>query len=156
MKHLLEVTQKGAVLDKAALQRIGETDAIEIIESAEVDLSPLVVQAERVIQYASSLRDTIKKSPECLREVQENVKGGVNRVFGAKIEYIPVKTEYDFSKTPYWNELQDKISELKALQKEVEDFAKKTKEYSEISINGEMIGIYPAIKMQTEGIKVTL
>lgn len=92
-----------------------------IIDGAKSAL-PYFVAAK----YASEVLNSITKDAAikeiAIAEIEKFGKGGF-KMNGAQVE-TSSRSEYDYSNTPKWVELEEQIAYLRAMQKAIEDAAK--------------------------------
>jgi hypothetical protein len=66
-------------------------------------------------------------------------------------------SQYDYSNSNAWNTLEEQIKTLKAVQKDIEQIAKATKQKTTwIDADGVECDIYPAIRTGSETVKATI
>lgn len=92
--------------------------------------------------------------PETEREAMKH--GAKFDFLGTKCEWVPVFTEYDYSRDTDWGTLKADVEAAVAKQKERETFLKALDKPFERVENDEVITVYPAVKKQREGLKVTI
>lgn len=128
-----------------------------IIEGAKSAL-PYFIAAK----YASEVLDSIIKDAKikeiAVAEIEKYGKGGF-KMNGASVE-VSSRSEYDYSNTPKWCELEEQIRQLRALQKAIEDAAKAIPETLAatmiVTADGEEIMVYRPNRQSSAIIKTTL
>jgi len=66
-------------------------------------------------------------------------------------------TQYDYANSPAWVEIENQITTLKAIQKDIEQIAKATKQKTSwVDSDGVEWDIYPAIRTGSETVKATI
>lgn len=124
---------------------------IKNIEDGNFNVLEFQVKAKFLIEV---LNNALKKTREdAIRDVE---KGNTNYL-GAKLEIAETGTKYEYSTNQDWQELENKIVELKKQQKEIEDLIKIATKKGVAIVNpttGETI--MPVKKESTSSYKVTL
>jgi hypothetical protein len=127
--------------------------ASEIVENAIDPMKQLAV-VSKVQLLCKELEAGLKKS--CLNEIQ-TYEGQKTNILGVEFAQAEVGTKYDYSASPIWSELEEKIVSLKAQQKEHEDFLKALKSKTQIlTDDGEVIELFPPAKSSSTSIKLTI
>ncbi len=129
--------------DMAALVREGHVDPIQV--------RVLISAWEKAFK---SLKTAIEA--EVAREAAKH--GKTFDFMGAKCEWVPTYTAYDYSRDVTWSNFKDAVEKATAKQKEREAFLKTVKEpFTQLDEpTGELITVTPPIKTQTEGLKITI
>jgi hypothetical protein len=129
--------------DMAALVQQGHVDPIQV--------RVLISAWEKAFK---SLKTAIE--PEVAREAEKHGKSF--EFMGAKCEWVPTYTEYDYSRDVTWENLKQAVEKATEKRKEREAFLKTVKEpFKQVDEEtGEVMQIYPPVKKQTEGLKITI
>lgn len=129
--------------DMGALVKEGHVDPIQV--------RVLISAWEKAFK---SLKTAIE--PETEREAAKH--GKAFDFMGAKCEWVPTYTAYDYSNDVTWNNFRVKVEEATAKQKEREAFLKTVKEpFQQLDPDtGELITVTPPVKSQREGLKITI
>jgi hypothetical protein len=127
--------------------------ASEIVENAIDPMKQLAV-VSKVQLLCKELEAGLKKV--CLSEIA-NFEGQKTNILGVEFAQAEVGTKYDYSASPIWLDLEEKIVSLKAQQKEHEDFLKALKSKTQIlTDDGEVIELFPPAKSSSTSIKLTI
>lgn len=129
--------------DMAALVKEGHVDPIQV--------RVLMSAWEKAFK---SLKTAIE--PEVANEAAKH--GKAFDFMGAKCEWVPTYTAYNYSADVTWNNLQEKVEQASANQKEREAFLKTVKEpFQQLDPEtGELITVSPPVKRQIEGLRITI
>lgn len=129
--------------DMAALVQQGHVDPIQV--------RVLMSAWEKAFK---SLKTAIE--PEVAREAEKH--GKAFDFMGAKCEWVPTYTDYDYSRDVTWGNLKQAVETATEKRKEREAFLKTVKEpFKQVDEEtGEVMQIYPPVKKQTEGLKITI
>ena len=131
--------------DMAALVQQGHVDPIQV--------RVLMSAWERAFK---SLKTAIE--PEVANEAAKH--GKAFDFMGAKCEWVPVYTSYDYKgcNYPAWEEADFNEHSAKNHKKMAEDFLKNVKQPFTMvdDRTGEVITINPPVKRQTEGLRITI
>jgi hypothetical protein len=144
----------------------------DILTMSKADL--ISASASAVNNFDESFNDPIKqlalisKFQIMLENMEKGIKeksmtdlekhGGKLSAFGIEFAIQEVGTKYDYSANQKWNDLQSQIEELKAKQKEAENFCKNLPSSIEVldSESGELITWHKPVKTSTTSIKKTI
>lgn len=144
----------------------------DILTMSKADL--ISASASAVNNFDESFSDPIKqlalisKFQVMLENMEKGIKeksmtdlekhGGKLSAFGIEFVIQEVGTKYDYSANQKWVDLQNQIDELKAKQKEAENFCKNLPSSIEVldSESGELITWHKPVKTSTTSIKKTI
>lgn len=113
-------------------------------------------------KYISEVFDSLIKDPgikeAAIAEIERYGKGGF-KMNGASVE-VCTRSEYDYSNTPKWVELEEQIQHLRAMQKAIEDVAKTIPDTLSatmvVTADGEEVLVNKPLKKASTIIKTTL
>ena len=113
-------------------------------------------------KYAAEVFDNLTKDAAikeiAIAEVEKFGKGGF-KFNGAQVE-TSSRSEYDYSNTPKWVELEEQISYLRAIQKAIEDAAKAIPDTLAATMvvteDGEQVVVNKRLRKTSTTIKTTL
>ena len=91
---------------------------IKSIEDGNFNVLEFQVKARFLIEVLNNALKNTKD--DAIKDVQK----GTTNYLGAKLEIIETGTKYEYSTNQDWQELENKIVELKKQQKEIEDLIK--------------------------------
>lgn len=141
------------LIDVKSCERFG-LDLAALVREGHID--PLAVRvAMKVWEKAFKVAESAI-APEVEREA---AKYGKSFDFmGAKCEWVPTYTEYDYSRDVTWATLRDAVEAAVEKRKQREAFLKTVKDPMKLvdEETGEVMQIYPPVKKQTEGLKITI
>lgn len=124
---------------------------IKNIEDGNSNVLEFQVKAKFLIEV---LNNALKKTKD---DAIKDVQKGTTNYLGAKLEIIETGTKYEYSTNKDWQELENKIVELKKQQKEIEDLIKIATKKGVAIVNpntGETI--MPVVKTSETNLKITL
>ena len=142
-----------ALIDAASCERFAN-DTASLVREGHVDPIQVRVLMSAWEKAFKSLKSAIE--PEVAREAEKH--GRAFDFMGAKCEWVPVSTVYDYSRDVTWANFKAAVDAATAKQKEREAFLKTVKEpFQQLDPDtGELITVTPPIKTQTEGLKITI
>lgn len=142
--------------NKKQLQAIS---AQMIAKATEGDIDPVegLAAARKGTEFFKKMEEGFRPLAEKELKLEKGQDYKHNSVL---FEGAVTKTEYDYEacKDPVWNDLSEKIKDLTEQKKERETFLKtlKSKLTTVDDDTFEVIEIYPPVKSETHGIKITL
>jgi hypothetical protein len=152
MRHLIEINNNP--LGKKDIIALAQTEGREMVASGSVNILPVYVAAKRVNEYLTAFTKEVQDA--ATREAGAYGEKSFS-IQGAKIEMAEVGVTYDYSHDEEWSTLQNIITEVKAKQKERENFLRALKQPMQaLSEHGEVLTIQPPVKKSTTSLKVTL
>lgn len=153
MKNLLSVSEN--TMSKKDIVALAKTEAQSIIEAADTNLLPLLIQASRSAEYLATFIGEIKKAAtdEALNYNEKSVK-----IAGAKVEIREAGVRYDYSNDPIWTGINSNAKQIEATRKEREDFLKalKTGITQLDEETGEAFQVFPPVKSSSTSLVITL
>lgn len=129
---------------------------IEEIESGTVNPLEAAVRINAISKTLEVVRKAVNES--ILKEARTYGEKSFN-AFSAEITLAPVKTDYNYDNCndPVLKSLQSEVDELNQKVKERQQFLKNIPKSLNIATeDGEQVTVYPPIKIQTDGIKISL
>ena len=144
----------------------------DILEMSKAELNS--ASAEAIANFDESLNDPIKqlalvaKFQMMIDIIEKGIKeksmedlqkhGGKLTAYGIEFAIQEVGTKYDYTANEKWNDLQLQIEELKAKQKEAENFCKNLPGTIEVldPESGELVTWHKPAKSSTTSIKKTI
>lgn len=124
---------------------------IKSIEDGNFNVLEFQVKARFLIEVLNNALKNTKD--DAIKDVQK----GTTNYLGAKLEIAETGTKYEYSTNQDWQELENKIVELKKQQKEIEDLIKIATKKGVAIVNpntGETI--MPVVKQSETNLKITL
>jgi len=107
----------------------------------------------KIAEYATEVKRKLAK--RSYDEVALYGKEGVTKN-GVALSLFS-SSQYDYSNSEAWNNLEEQIKALKATQKDIETIAKATKQKTSwVDADGQEWDIYPAIRTGSETVKATI
>ena len=153
MKNLVTVSETN--MSKKDIVSLAQSEAKAIVEAADINLLPLLIQASRSAEYLNSFIGEIKKAAteEALNYNEKSVK-----IQGAKVEIREVGVKYDYSNCPIWSKIQSNVKEVEAARKEREEMLKALKTgFTQLDEEtGETIQVFPPTKSSSTSLVITL
>ena len=145
--------------------RITKTDIRTISNNMVADIlnNGNIIESADALNKMETLIKEIKSTPEWIDYLREEVaKRGASVITpsGTKIELAEVGVKYDFSKCG-----DEQINDLFAEQERIESLIKERQTFLKtipvsgldiVTINGELVTIYPPSKSSTSSIKTTI
>jgi len=132
--------------DRAALIRM--TDYI--VNTAESGMD----DPDKIFAYLKKVDFVCKAALEKVKPLAERaaaLHGAAYTLAGSELSIGTVHTAYDYSNTPLWVELNNRIKELETVLKTI------TAPMETVDkVSGEVMTFNPGVKKQTEGIKVSI
>ncbi len=125
------------------------------LENGEVNPLEIITMQKAIEKVFDAVKPTLSE----LARAEAEKHGKSFDFKGAKIECVEVGTKYDFSECGHldYSELCQKINQLTEMKKNYETMIKTYKEPQNlISLNGDVMTVYPPKKTSTSSIKVTL
>ena len=125
------------------------------LENGEVNPLEIITMQKAIEKVFDAVKPTLSE----LARAEAEKHGKSFDFKGAKIECVEVGTKYDFSECGHldYSDLCDKINQLTEMKKNYETMIKTYKEPQNlISLNGDVMTVYPPKKTSTSSIKVTL
>lgn len=125
------------------------------LENGEVNPLEIITMQKAIEKVFDAVKPTLSE----LARAEAEKHGKSFEYKGAKIECVEVGTKYDFSECGHldYSELCEKINQLTEMKKNYETMIKTYKEPQNlISLNGDVMTVYPPKKTSTSSIKVTL
>lgn len=141
------------LIDAASCERFGQ-DLAALVREGHIDPIEVRVKMKAWEKAFKAAESAI--APEVEREAAKH--GKAFDFMGAKCEWIPTYTAYDYAKDVTWNNFKEKVEQATAKQKEREAFLKTVKEpFQQLDPDtGELITVTPPIKTQREGLRITI
>lgn len=124
---------------------------IKSIEDGNFNVLEFQVKARFLIEVLNNALKNTKD--DAIKDIQK----GTTNYLGAKLEIAETGTKYEYSTNQDWQELENKIVELKKQQKEIEDLIKIATKKGVAIVNpntGETI--MPVVKQSETNLKITL
>ena len=125
------------------------------LENGEVNPLEIITMQKAIEKVFDAVKPTLSE----LARAEAEKHGKSFDFKGAKIECVEVGTKYDFSECGHldYDDLCEKINQLTEMKKNYETMIKTYKEPQDlVSIDGEVMTVYPPKKTSTSSIKVTL
>lgn len=125
------------------------------LENGEVNPLEIITMQKAIEKVFDAVKPTLSE----LARAEAEKHGKSFDFKGAKIECVEVGTKYDFSECGHldYSELCEKINQLTEMKKNYETMIKTYKEPQNlISLNGDVMTVYPPKKTSTSSIKVTI
>lgn len=141
-------------LPKKEIIALAQTEAREMVETAQVNILPIYINAKRVNEYLTAFTKEVQDAA-----TQEAAAYGEKsfKAHGAKVEMAEVGISYDYSQDQEWVTLNNIISEVREKQKQREAFLRGLKEpLNTVSDEGELVTLHPPVKRSSTSLKVTL
>ncbi len=142
-------------ISKEALVALGETDALEVIESGQYDLLKVYVEMKRYELYFKTVMDKIREA--ALVQAQETGMKSFNYA-DAQVSNIQ-RSVFKFDKDPTWCRLHDEFEFLKGRIKLHEETLKKIEGEKQAFLDeetGELIELFAPTHEVVESIMVKL
>ena len=125
------------------------------LENGEVNPLEIITMQKAIEKVFDAVKPTLSE----LARAEAEKHGKSFDFKGAKIECVEVGTKYDFSECGHldYDDLCEKINQLTEMKKNYETMIKTYKEPQDlVSIDGEVMTVYPPKKTSTSSIKVTI
>ena len=125
------------------------------LENGEVNPLEIITMQKAIENVFDAVKPTLSE----LARAEAEKHGKSFDFKGAKIECVEVGTKYDFSECGHldYSDLCEKINRLTEMKKNYETMIKTYKEPQNlISLNGDVMTVYPPKKTSTSSIKVTI
>lgn len=125
------------------------------LENGEVNPLEIITMQKAIEKVFDAVKPTLSE----LARAEAEKHGKSFDFKGAKIECVEVGTKYDFSECGHldYSDLCEKINQLTEMKKNYETMIKTYKEPQNlISLNGDVMTVYPPKKTSTSSIKVTI
>lgn len=119
---------------------------INDVEDGKIDPLRVKLLCKTLTEIAKKIDDGTKEN-----QIKEAAKYG-DKAFmlnGNEFHLTSVHTEYDYSHDPIWTTMKEQL-------KQRELFLRTIKEPIEVLVEDEIITVRPAIKKQTDGIKISI
>jgi hypothetical protein len=117
------------------------------------DTLAMLSMVTKIAEYATEVKKKLAK--RSYDEVALYGKEGVTKN-GVALSLFS-SSQYDYSNSNAWNTLEEQIKMLKAVQKDIEQIAKATKQKATwVDADGVEWDIYPAIRTGSETVKATI
>ena len=125
------------------------------LENGEVNPLEIITMQKAIEKVFDAVKPTLSE----LARAEAEKHGKSFEFKGAKIECVEAGVKYDFSECGHldYSDLCEKINQLTEAKKNYEAMIKTYKEPQNlISLNGDVMTVYPPKKTSTSSIKVTL
>jgi len=117
------------------------------------DTLAMLSMVTKIAEYATEVKKKLAK--RSYDEVALYGKEGVTKN-GVALSLFS-SSQYDYSNSPAWNDLEEQIKALKTIQKDIEQIAKATKQKTSwVDSDGVEWDIYPAIRTGSETVKASI
>jgi hypothetical protein len=117
------------------------------------DTLAMLSMVTKIAEYATEVKKKLAK--RVYDEVALYGKEGVTKN-GVALSLFS-SSQYDYSNSPAWNDLEEQIKSLKTIQKDIEQIAKATKQKTSwVDSDGVEWDIYPAIRTGSETVKASI
>jgi hypothetical protein len=117
------------------------------------DTLAMLSMVTKIAEYATEVKKKLAK--RSYDEIALYGKEGVTKN-GVALSLFS-SSQYDYSNSNAWNALEEQIKELKAVQKDIEQIAKATKQKTSwIDSDAVEWDIYPAIRTGSETVKASI
>jgi hypothetical protein len=126
VKHIGQIDSK---ISKSDLVELAKQHSSEILENDKYDLLKVYIEFKRYEIYLKTLISEVKN--ETIQRAKED--GTRDFEYGSTRITVSKQRKFDYSVDEHWQELDDKLEELKALKKEREKMLQNIKgEYKEV------------------------
>jgi hypothetical protein len=117
------------------------------------DTLAMLSMVTKIAEYATEVKRKLAK--RSYDEVALYGKEGVTKN-GVALSLFS-SSQYDYSNSEAWNNLEEQIKALKATQKDIETIAKATKQKTSwVDSDGQEWDIYPAVRTGSETVKASI
>jgi len=152
METINELTLKMEGISKDYIKSKSD-EIIEMVKNGEIDPLIILSSMNGLEQICKNVRSSIMD--DCIDQF-ENHGGKELELHGCKFVKKEAGVKYDFSNTGYWNELKSVENDA---AKERRDFENQLKTFSKkgmISVDDELIEVFPPIRTSTTIIQVSI
>jgi hypothetical protein len=139
-------------LTRKEINELGDKNIEKWCESGD-DTLAMLSMVTKIAEYTTEVKKKLAK--RVYDEVALYGKEGVTKN-GVALSLFS-SSQYDYSNSEAWNNLEEQIKFLKATQKDIEQIAKATKQKTSwVDSDGVEWDIYPAIRTGNETVKASI